>query len=104
MSDGSNELIRDLIKMFIKQVPVFTEQLDGYYKSGDFYSLGKLAHKIKSSVAMMGINELTTDMKTLENIAEDGKDKERYPLLISNFKAISSEAIIELNTILINLK
>lgn len=104
MSDGSQDLVRDLISMFIKQVPVFSEQLDNLYQCGDYISLGKLAHKIKSSVAMMGISELTTDMKTLEFIAKEGKEKEKYPVYISKFKTISSEAIIELNDILIKLK
>jgi HPt (histidine-containing phosphotransfer) domain-containing protein len=104
MSDGSDDLVRDLINIFIKQVPVFTEQLDSYYQSGDYYSLGKLAHKIKSSVAMMGINELKTDMKTLEHFAKEGKNAEKYPVLISKFKVISKESIVELNNILIKLK
>ena len=104
MSEGSEDLIRDLINMFIKQVPVFSEQLDNFYNCGDYISLGKLAHKIKSSVAMMGIEELTSDMKQLENIAKDGIDKEKYPNYISKFKAISNEAIIELNGILTTLK
>ena len=104
MSDGSLDLKHDLIKMFIKQVPIFSEQLDDLYQSGDYFSLGKLAHKIKSSVAMMGINELATDMKKLENSAAEGREKEQYPIYISRFKAISTEAINELNTILINQK
>lgn len=104
MSDGSQDLVRDLINMFIKQVPVFSEQLDVCYKNGDYVSLGKLAHKIKSSVAMMGIMELTSDMKTLEMIAKDGIDVEKYSVYISKFKEISSEAVNELNNILIKLK
>ena len=72
--------------------------------NGSTTVMGKLAHKIKSSVAMMGIKELTTDMKTLECIAIEGKNKQQLTTLISKFKVISSEAIIELNTIPINLK
>ena len=104
ISEGSGDLKRDLISMFIKQVPVFSDQLNSYYQNGDYHSLGKLAHKIKSSVAMMGINDLATDMKTLENIAGEGIEKEKYPIIITKFKEISTEAINELNTILINLK
>jgi len=103
MSDGSEDLTRDLINMFIKQVPMFSEQLDNFYQCGDYISLGKLAHKIKSSVAMMGIEELTTDMKALEEIAKEGKKSDKYPKYISKFKSISNEAIVELNQILINL-
>lgn len=104
ISDGGTDLVRDLINMFISQVPMFSEQLDNFYKNGDYISLGKLAHKIKSSVAMMGISELTADMKVLENIAKKGENVDNYPVYISKFKSISGEAIIELNNILINLK
>ncbi len=104
ISDGSTDLVRDLISMFINQVPTFSEQLDSFYQSGDYISLGKLAHKIKSSVAMMGISELAADMKILENITKDGGNVDNYPVYISKFKCISGEAIIELNNILINLK
>jgi len=104
ISEGSQDLACDLIEMFIKQVPIFTEQLDSLYNSGDYILLGKLAHKIKSSVAMMGISELATDMKTLENITKEGKEVEKYPAYISRFKVISSEAVNELNDILIKLK
>lgn len=103
MSEGSDDLKRELINMFIKQVPIFNDQLDTLYKNGDFVSLGKLAHKIKSSVAMMGINELTVDMKALENLTKEGKDVDKYPGYIIKFKSISHEAIKELQTILTNL-
>jgi len=104
ISEGNQDLACDLIEMFIKQVPIFSEQLDSLYRNGDFVLLGKLAHKIKSSVAMMGITELASDMKTLEFIAREGKEIEKYPDYISKFKTISNEAIIELNDILIKLK
>lgn len=104
ISEGNQDLACDLIEMFIKQVPIFNEQLDRLYKNGDFILLSKLAHKIKSSVAMMGISELTSDMKTLELIAKEGKDSEKYPSYIAKFKTISNEAVIELKCILIKLK
>lgn len=104
MSDGSDELIRDLVNIFIKQVPVFSEQLDFFYEKGDYLSLSRLAHKIKGSAAMMGIEELSKDMKTLENIAKDSKEIEKYPTFISKFKLISTEAIVELNDMLTTLK
>jgi HPt (histidine-containing phosphotransfer) domain-containing protein len=104
MSEGSDDLACDLIEMFIKQVPIFSEQLDTLYSRGDYILLGKLAHKIKSSVAMMGISELTSDMKLLELLAKEEKEVEKYPAFISKFKTISGEAIIELNDILIKLK
>jgi HPt (histidine-containing phosphotransfer) domain-containing protein len=100
ISEGSNDLMRDLIFLFISQIPVFSEQLDYYYKNEDFISLGKLAHKIKSSVSMMGISELSSDMKKLEQLAQAQKDTKKYPEFIERFKRISTEAVSELNDIL----
>ena len=100
ISEGSNDLMRDLIFLFISQIPVFIEQLDYYNKNEDYISLGKLAHKIKSSVSMMGISELSSDMKKLEQLAQAKKDTQKYPEFIERFKRISTEAVSELNDIL----
>ena len=100
ISEGNNDLMRDLIFLFISQIPVFIEQLDYYYKNEDYISLGKLAHKIKSSVSMMGISELSSDMKKLEQLAQAKKNTQKYPEYIERFKRISTEAVSELNDIL----
>ena len=99
MADGSSQLINDLITMFFKQVPVFSEQLDSLYQAGDFISLGKLAHKIKGSASMMGITELAGYMKELEYLAKDSLQVEKYPELINKYKTISAEAVEELKDI-----
>ncbi|MCB8964245.1 MAG: Hpt domain-containing protein [Bacteroidales bacterium] len=100
ISEGNNDLMRDLIFLFISQIPVFSEQMDHYYQNKDYVSLGKLAHKIKNSVAMMGIAELSSDMKKLENLAQTGKNIHKYPDFIERFKRITTEAVSELNDIL----
>jgi HPt (histidine-containing phosphotransfer) domain-containing protein len=100
MAEGSNELIHDLIYMFIKQVPIFSEQLDSLLHKGEHLALGKLAHKIKGSVSTMGISELAENMKMLENLAKESKQVSRYPELIENFKSISAQAIEELKDII----
>jgi len=100
MAEGSNELIHDLINMFFKQVPVFSEELDELYKKGDFLALGKLAHKIKGSVSMMGITELADYMKELESLAKENTQVEKYPELIKKYNTISAEAVEELKDII----
>ncbi|HOP02848.1 MAG TPA: Hpt domain-containing protein [Tenuifilaceae bacterium] len=99
VADGSSQLVHDLINMFFKQVQTFSEQLDSLYQSGDFISLGKLAHKIKGSAAMMGITELANYMKELEHLAKEKLQVEKYPELINKYKTISAEAVEELKDI-----
>lgn len=104
MSEGSEELMVELISMFLKQVPLFQEQLKMLYDQKEYIALGKLAHKIKGSVAMMGITELATDMKTLEDTAKQEVEVEKYPILINKFNRVSAEAVTELTQVLNNLK
>jgi HPt (histidine-containing phosphotransfer) domain-containing protein len=85
MSMGTNELIVEMIQIFVDQLPEFTEGLTAHLKNGDYIALGALAHKAKSSVAVMGMDSLATDLKTLELSAKAGKDQEIYPILVNRF-------------------
>lgn len=100
ISEGSNDLMRDLINMFINQVPTFCEQMDAYLKNEDYCTLAKLAHKIKNSVAMMGIEELTIDMKKLETLCNTKPNFKEIETMVNRFKSISAEASDELRIIL----
>ncbi|MDD4644914.1 MAG: Hpt domain-containing protein [Bacteroidales bacterium] len=85
MSMGSNEMIAEMIQIFIDQLPEFTEGMALHLKNKDYIALGSLAHKAKSSVAVMGMESLATDLKTLEISAKSGKDPETYSTLVERF-------------------
>lgn len=80
-----NEMIAEMIDLFVQQVPEFTEGLTSLLASGDYPALGALAHKAKSSAAAMGMNSTAADLKTLELTAKAGEEKENYPVLIQRF-------------------
>jgi HPt (histidine-containing phosphotransfer) domain-containing protein len=85
MSMGSNELIIEMIQLFIDQLPEFTEGLTAHLENRDYIALGALAHKAKSSVAVMGMESLAIDLKTLEINAKAGTEPELYPTLVRRF-------------------
>ncbi len=104
VSDGNEELIFDLVNMFFKQIPIYSEQLNTLYTSNDFNALGKLAHKIKGSVSLLGIAELAKAMKELEVLTIEGREQHKYPQYIELFNTISEKATVELNDILNRIK
>ena len=104
MSGGNRELVIEMINIFKSQVVEFASDMEEHLKRNEFELLGKLAHKAKSSVSIMGLNDLAKDLKTLENLAKEGKDPELYPGLVHNFKHTTSEAIEELNVIQKNIQ
>ena len=85
MSMGSQEMINEMIEIFINQIPEFTEGLQELHKNNDYSALGALAHKAKSSVAVMGMDELAGVLKDLELKAKASEDIDSYPGLIQTF-------------------
>jgi len=76
--------------------------LDLYTKK-DYIQLGKLAHKAKSSISIMGLSDLALDLKTLENNAKAGIKIESYKKIIDNFIRETDEAVSELDHVKKNL-
>jgi len=85
MAMGSQEMINEMIEIFIEQIPEFTEGLQSLLDQKDYIALGALAHKAKSSVAVMGMNSLANDLKDLEIKAKAGDDPHLYQGLVSKF-------------------
>ncbi len=85
LSSGDSELMREMIQIFIDQLPEFSEGLATHLKNGEYTALGALAHKARSSVAAMGLNSLAADLKTLEISTRAGNDPELYRVLVERF-------------------
>ncbi len=85
MSMGSQEMVNEMIQIFLDQIPEFTTGLNDLLANQDFVGLAAIAHKAKSSVAVMGMDELTTVLKNLEIKAKAGEDIDSYPDLVKTF-------------------
>jgi HPt (histidine-containing phosphotransfer) domain-containing protein len=96
ITEGNNEIIREMIEMFILQVPDFIKNLNSLYQTGQFTALGKEAHKAKSSLQIMGMTDLELEMKMFQLKTIEGIEVESYPVHIRNFEKQCKEAINEL--------
>ncbi|MBU8893144.1 MAG: Hpt domain-containing protein [Bacteroidales bacterium] len=99
ISDGSNDLIIDLIDMFFIQIPEYQVSLSELNKIKDWKNLGKLAHKAKSAILMIGMKDLANELKKLEENAKDGKNINEFQEIIAKFVRESNIAIEELKEI-----
>ena len=104
MSGGNQSLILEMIDIFKNQVKEFNEGLIAHYEKKEFEQLGKLAHKAKSSVSIMGLNNLASELKRLELMAKAGKNQAEYQQIINKFKLDTNEAVNELNEVTKNLE
>ncbi len=96
MSGGDKKLILEMIDIFIDQVKEIEQGMKEHLEKKNYDSLGKLAHKAKSSVAIMGMKSLSKKLKELEMLAAKNDKIEKYPDYIKLFSTESDEAIKEL--------
>jgi HPt (histidine-containing phosphotransfer) domain-containing protein len=99
ISDGNTDFIIDLIDMFFKQIPEYQISLSDLYDKKDWLNLGKLAHKAKSAILMVGMKELAEDLKKLEENAKEGININEYQEIIVKFVRDSNLAIEELKNV-----
>jgi len=97
MAGGNNEIVFEMIDVFIDQVPEFLEEMNACYEKKDWYNLGLIAHKAKSSVAILGMESQAKELKHLEILAKDGAETEQYLDIIKGFENDCQIAIKELN-------
>lgn len=97
MSGGDDSLIFEMIEIFNTQVEEMREEMQKLESEGNFDALSKLAHKAKSSVAIMGMNSLSDSLKELEILARDMIRTDSYKAYIDRFVLETQEATIELN-------
>ncbi|MBN1112310.1 MAG: Hpt domain-containing protein [Bacteroidales bacterium] len=96
LTEGSQEFIDEMINIFINQVPEFIVELKTLYNNKDYTELSKAAHKAKSSVSIVGMNQLADNLKTLEMLAKEGISPERYKDIIDSFEFNCNSACEEL--------
>lgn len=102
VSGGDRNMIKELVDMFRDQVREIHTEMISLLKVGDYNSLGMLAHKAKSSVAIMGMEDLAGMLKDFELQAKVGLSAEKYPAYIERFAKDTELAIAELDDLLNN--
>ena len=70
MSGNDHSIIKEMIDIFIEQVPEFLEEISESFESRDWHALGAFSHKAKSSVRTMGMEKTGGYLERLEHFAK----------------------------------
>ena len=99
VTGGDEKFKKELIDVFIQQLPTLLVGLEKALQDKDYKQLSAIAHKTKSSVALMGIESLRANMAELEIKAKDGDDIELYKKIVTNFLTVSTDVLTEIETL-----
>ena len=95
-TEGNTKLISEIIDIFVIQVNEIWIDMLRLYEDKNYIALGKLAHKAKTSVAILGMESQAQKLKELEIMCQNGKEHDLYPKYIAEFKSECSRKIEEL--------
>jgi len=102
VSGGDSSIINELVALFKQQSNEIYNEMKSFLESKNYVSLGLLAHKAKSSVAIMGMSKLAEMLKTFELQAREGKETQLYEQYLERFRKETEEATRELEDIIHN--
>lgn len=71
ISAGDIGFKKDLIKIFLSQIPEFLSNMKKFHSLNDLKNLAKEAHTAKSSVLIFGMEETGANLKRIQILAEE---------------------------------
>jgi HPt (histidine-containing phosphotransfer) domain-containing protein len=102
MAGGNKEFIQTLLQLFVDTVPDSITKINEHYEKGNFDSMAKEAHKLKSTINTVQVPSFIEKIKEMEIEAKTGQKTTRLEVLIHEFNDIMPKVVgqirEELNT------
>jgi PAS domain S-box-containing protein len=90
-SGGSKEFEKELIELFMAQVPAEIQELENAFVEGDDLQIKSISHKLKSSMAVMGLYSLNEYLSFIEENASTKAKRTHSLKKLKNIKKILEE-------------
>lgn len=96
MAAGNQNFLDEIVEMFISSTPETLAKMQDAVSGNDWVKVKALAHKLKSSMFLVGIKELEMNMIAIEQNAADETDRHLVQRLLDRTRRICDLAIPKL--------
>jgi HPt (histidine-containing phosphotransfer) domain-containing protein len=69
LAEGNQEFIKEVLEIFIKEVPEDLEALQQAIKEAEYRQIKDISHKLKSSIILTGLGSLRPYLQEMERLA-----------------------------------
>lgn len=94
VTDGNTELLIEIMDIFLEQINEFTEETIRCRDNKDWYKLGAIMHKAKSSIKSFCASDTAHIVEEIESLAKENLNKKQ----LSEHKNIEDTSSMELKT------
>lgn len=74
ISGGDQEFINDILETFLIEMPKDMENVSNGINNNDTQIIGKMAHKVKATLHLLGLEELKNHAFNIEQAAKNNAD------------------------------
>lgn len=101
-SGGNNAFIGEMIRIFLKQTPIYVEELKILGSEQNWSEFRKIMHKLKPTLFMMGIAGIEALVKEIEKCSKEQKSLDLLPEYLNTLESLASASYNELEKALKN--
>ena len=96
VSGGDKAFIKKMILLFMDTVPANVTELSNALKAEHWEQVGKMPHKLKSTVDSMGIKSIHGDIRVVESNAKQQTNLSEVPAIIAKIEKTIADCIEQL--------
>jgi HPt (histidine-containing phosphotransfer) domain-containing protein len=93
---GDAVFVKHIAQLFVQHMPVMVEELNKAYSKSDWQNVYFYAHKMKSSIDLFGIKDISTTIRTIEQQGKAAADTEILSRDIKHVLNVITECIDQL--------
>lgn len=82
VASGNTEFMIEMIDIFMEQTPIFVDDLTKAIDAKDWQKIAEISHKIKPTLAFIGVDSGRTVM---EEIEKDARSEKNYEEIVEKF-------------------
>ena len=95
LSGGDGSFIKEMVQVFLEEAPLDLAKLRKHYDSNELNNTRKIAHKMKSSLGLLGIRRGFDLAETIHR-STDTSATDELSTLVDRFELVCNDAIAEL--------
>ena len=96
LAAGSDDFVQSMIDTFLEHTPGQLEEMINAYESGDLPVVGSIAHKIKPNIDLFNINDISQDIRVVEEKGKAGVNDEALKQSINKVRDILRESFSQM--------
>ena len=97
ISDSDRDFIKEMLTTFVKITPESIDNINKALETKNWKEMARVAHKIKPSILLLGIDEFSNLVREIEQIPKHEIDVNSISVKVSLLNQYSLEALTDIN-------